>query len=89
LRARRENRGTFLAVYIARVRVTVQANGATVIREGHGTGEGRGTSPGEVHDIALKVAETDATKRAGSRRVLPAEVGGGFILKIEKQPHAK
>jgi len=60
----RENRGTFLAVYIARVRVTVQANGATIIREGHGTGEGRGTSPGEVHDIALKAAETDATKRA-------------------------
>jgi hypothetical protein len=60
----RENRGTFLAIYIARVRITVQADGAIVIREGHGTGEGRGTSPGEVHDIALKAAETDATKRA-------------------------
>jgi hypothetical protein len=60
----RENRGTFLAVYIARVRVTVHADGATIIREGHGTGEGRGTSPGEVHDVALKAAETDATKRA-------------------------
>ena len=60
----RENRGTFLAVYIARVRVTVHADGATIIREGHGTGEGHGTSPGEVHDIALKAAETDATKRA-------------------------
>jgi hypothetical protein len=60
----RENRGSFLAVYLARVRVTVQADGATIIREGHGTGEGRGTSPGEVHDVALKAAETDATKRA-------------------------
>ena len=60
----REKGGTFLAVYVARVRLTVQANGSTVIREGHGTGEGRGTSPGEVHDIALKAAETDATKRA-------------------------
>ena len=60
----RENRGTFEAVYIARVRVTVHADGTAIIREGHGTGEGRGTSPGEVHDIALKVAETDATKRA-------------------------
>jgi hypothetical protein len=60
----RETRGTFLAVYLARVRVTVQADGATIIREGHGTGEGRGTSPGEVHDVALKAAETDATKRA-------------------------
>jgi Rad52/22 family double-strand break repair protein len=60
----RENRGTFLAVYIAKVRISVHANGATIIREGHGTGEGSGISPGEVHDIALKAAETDATKRA-------------------------
>jgi len=60
----RENRGTFLAVYIARVRVTVHARGMSIIREGHGSGEGRGTSPAEVHDIAVKAAETDATKRA-------------------------
>jgi len=60
----RENKGTFFAIYIARVRVTVQAEGTTVIREGHGTSEGRGTSPGDVHDVALKAAETDATKRA-------------------------
>ena len=60
----RENRGSFLAVYIAKVRITVNADGSTTIREGHGTGEGRGMSPGEVHDIALKAAETDATKRA-------------------------
>jgi DNA recombination protein Rad52 len=60
----RENRGAFLAVYTARVRISVQANGTMIIREGHGSGEGRGTSPGEVHDTALKAAETDATKRA-------------------------
>src|SRR3974390_144268 len=60
----RENKGIFLAVYIARVRRTVQADGASIIREGRGSGEGRGTAPGEVHDIALKAAETDATKRA-------------------------
>ena len=60
----RENRGSFTAVYIAKVRITVQADGTTIVREGHGSGEGRGTSPGEVHDIALKAAETDATKRA-------------------------
>jgi DNA recombination protein Rad52 len=60
----RENRGSFLAVYTARVRILVQADGTTIIREGHGTGEGRGASPGEVHDTALKAAETDATKRA-------------------------
>src|SRR5512136_1715355 len=40
----RENRGSFLAVYLARVRVTVHADGATIIHEGHGTGEGRGSS---------------------------------------------
>ena len=60
----RENRGTFLVVYTAKVRITVWADGATIVREGHGTGEGRGPSPGEVHDVALKAAETDATKRA-------------------------
>src|SRR3974390_236999 len=60
----RESRGAFLAVYVARARITVRANEATVVREGHGTGEGRGISPAEVHDIALKAAETDATKRA-------------------------
>jgi hypothetical protein len=60
----RENRGAFLAVYVAKVRITVRAGGATVIREGHGTGEGRGLSPGEAHDMALKGAETDASKRA-------------------------
>src|SRR5690242_17346259 len=46
----RENRGSFLAVYIAKVRITVQADGVTIVREGHGSAEGRGTSPGEVHD---------------------------------------
>jgi recombination DNA repair RAD52 pathway protein len=60
----RENRGSFLAVYIAKVRITVHAAGSTIVREGHGSGECRGTSPGEVHDIAVKAAETDATKRA-------------------------
>ena len=60
----RENRGSFLAVYVAKVRITVQPDGTTIVREGHGSGEGRGNSAGEVHDIALKTAETDATKRA-------------------------
>jgi len=46
------------------VRISVSAGGITIIREGHGTGEGRGASLGEVHDTALKAAETDATKRA-------------------------
>ena len=60
----RETRGTFLAVYTAKVRITVFANERTVVREGHGTGDSHGSSPGETHDLALKAAETDATKRA-------------------------
>jgi DNA recombination protein Rad52 len=60
----RENRGAFFAVYTARVRISVQAGATTIVREGHGSAEGRGASPGEVHDTALKAAETDATKRA-------------------------
>ena len=75
----RENRGTFTAVYIAKVRITVYADGATIVREGHGSGEGRGTSPGEVHDIALKAAETDATKRAF------ATFGRPFGLELYRQ----
>ena len=54
----RENRGAFLAVYTAKVRITVEADGMKIIREGHGSGEGRANSPGEVHDTALKAAET-------------------------------
>ena len=60
----RESRGNFLVIYVARVRITVHAHGGSVVREGHGSGEGRGTSPGETHDVAVKAAETDATKRA-------------------------
>jgi recombination DNA repair RAD52 pathway protein len=60
----REIRGVSTAVYSARVRVAVHADGRVVIRDGHGTGEAHGASPAEVHDRALKSAETDATKRA-------------------------
>jgi hypothetical protein len=60
----REARGTYSAVYWARVRVTVRTDDRVVVRDGHGTGEASGSSAGEVHDRALKAAETDATKRA-------------------------
>jgi Rad52/22 family double-strand break repair protein len=60
----RESRGTFQAIYTNRVRISVRAGGAIVVREGHGTGQGSGASAGEVHDTAIKAAETDATKRA-------------------------
>ena len=55
----------FEAVYIARVRITVKTNdGSSITREGSGTGEASTTSPGKAHELALKAAETDATKRA-------------------------
>jgi hypothetical protein len=60
----REARGSFTAVYSAKARISIRANDAIVIRDGHGTGEAHGSSAGEVHDRALKAAETDATKRA-------------------------
>src|SRR5690242_6488876 len=46
----RENRGVFNAVYTAKVRISVRAGESIIVREGHGSGEGRGNSPGEVHD---------------------------------------
>jgi Rad52/22 family double-strand break repair protein len=60
----RELRGNFQAVYAAKVRISVFADERLVVREGHGTGEGHGSTTGEAHDVALKAAETDATKRA-------------------------
>jgi len=55
----------FEAVYIARVRITVKTDdGSSITREGSGTGEASTTSPGKAHELALKAAETDATKRA-------------------------
>jgi DNA recombination protein Rad52 len=50
--------------YTAKVRITVRAGDITIVREGSGTGEGSGLTPGQAHEIALKSAETDATKRA-------------------------
>jgi len=52
------------AAYIAKVRVSVRAGDITIVREGSGTGEGRAPTPGQAHELALKGAETDGTKRA-------------------------
>jgi hypothetical protein len=52
------------AAYTAKVRVSVRAGDITIVREGSGTGEGKASSPGQAHELALKGAETDATKRA-------------------------
>jgi hypothetical protein len=47
-----------------KVRIAVRAGAITITREGCGSGEAKALSPGEAHEIALKAAETDATKRA-------------------------
>lgn len=52
------------ALYTTKVRITVRAVGEVIVREGIGTGFGRSTSAEAAHEIALKAAETDATKRA-------------------------
>ena len=52
------------AAYTAKVRVSVRAGDITIVREGSGTGEGKAPTPGQAHELALKGAETDATKRA-------------------------
>lgn len=50
--------------YVAKVRVTVRANGSAVVREGTGFGSGIDADLGAAHESAIKEAETDAMKRA-------------------------
>src|SRR5437867_5240777 len=50
--------------YIAQVRIRVRAGETLICRDGHGSGMGTGSTPGEAHETAVKEAETDATKRA-------------------------
>jgi hypothetical protein len=52
------------AAYLAKVRISVRAGDAVIVREGSGTGEGKAPTTGQAHELALKGAETDATKRA-------------------------
>jgi recombination DNA repair RAD52 pathway protein len=54
----------YAAAYTAKVRITVRAGSLTITREGCGSGEATASSPGEAHELALKAAETDSTKRA-------------------------
>ena len=50
--------------YLARVRITVIADGETIIRDGTGAGNGIDVDRGIAHESAIKEAETDAMKRA-------------------------
>ena len=54
----------FAAAYIAKVRIAVRAGAIVITREGCGSGNAKAPTPGEAHELALKAAETDATKRA-------------------------
>ena len=54
----------FGAAYIAKVRIAVRAGAIVITREGCGSGNAKASTPGEAHELALKAAETDATKRA-------------------------
>src|SRR5262245_44959439 len=56
--------GTYRAVYITKVRITVRAGEARVVREGSGSCDAIAATAGQAHELAFKGAETDATKRA-------------------------
>lgn len=60
----RANNHEFIAAYTARIRIRVHTETRIVIREGSGSGEAKAATAGQAHEIALKAAETDATKRA-------------------------
>jgi DNA recombination protein Rad52 len=57
-------RGNVAAFYTTKVRITVRAGGEIIMREGIGTGFSRAPLAEAAHEMALKAAETDATKRA-------------------------
>src|SRR4029077_15192414 len=57
-------RGNVAALYTTKVRITVRAGGEVIMRDGIGTGFGRAPLAEAAHEMALKAAETDATKRA-------------------------
>ena len=61
---RETQRGETACFYSTKVRITVRAGESVIVREGIGTGFGRSSSAETAHEIALKAAETDATKRA-------------------------
>jgi len=54
----------YACAYLVKVRITVRAGDVFIKRDGSGSGEAKAATPGQAHEMALKVAETDATKRA-------------------------
>ena len=56
--------GQTAVLYSSKVRVTVRVGGNVITREAIGAGFGRAASAGVAHEIAIKAAEIDGTKRA-------------------------
>ena len=59
-----QQHGQTACFYWTKVRITVRAGATVTIREGIGTGFGSSAQQDVAHDMALKAAETDDTKRA-------------------------
>jgi hypothetical protein len=59
-----QHSGQTVCFYSTKVRISVRTGDAVTVREGLGTGLGRSPQPELAHDMAIKSAETDATKRA-------------------------
>lgn len=75
-------RGQTVCFYSAKVRITVRSGDTLTVREGIGTGLGRSAQAEVAHDMAVKAAETDATKRA------LATFGNPFGLALYDREHA-
>lgn len=70
-----------VCAYTARVQIRIRAGLACIVREGSGVGQAAGQDPGEAHGLALKAAETDATKRC------LATLGAPFGLSLYDKNH--
>jgi DNA recombination protein Rad52 len=54
----------FSCTYVSKVGIRVRAGEIVILREGSGCGTANAENPGDAHGLAVKEAETDATKRA-------------------------
>lgn len=74
-----------VCVYVARVRITVWDGERCIIRDGVGYGDGKDKRPGAAIELAVKEAESDATKRALST----FGYGFGLALYDKTQAHVE
>ncbi len=74
--------GQTACFYSAKVRITVRTSSTITVREGMGTGYGQAPLSEVAHELGLKAAETDATKRA------LATFGNPFGLALYDRDHA-